>query len=285
MLESALWAVAAAAGFGAAMVTTGFGLRYTTPLAGAAIGVPSTTLTFWCLAPFLLDAGGFNLTAAGMFALVGLFFPAAVTLLSYTGNRHMGPTITSAVSCTTPMFALSGAILFLGETLTAGNVLGTATIVLGMLILTWTGGARRRSWPLWAIALPFAAAGIRALAQVLTKAGFAHWNSPYAASLIGYTVSAAVILVVARSGGTRAATDRRAVPWFVATGLLNGGSVFLMYIALARGQVRLVSPLVATYPLFTLALSMLFLRHDRVTPRIAAGAVLTVAGVAVLLAF
>jgi len=285
MLESALWAVTAAAGLGAAMVTTRLGLRYTTPLAGAAIGVPSTTLMFWCLAPFLLDTGGFNLTAAGMFALVGLFFPAAVTLLTYTGNQRMGPTITSSVSCTTPMFALSGAILFLGEALTAGNVLGTAVIVLGMLVLTWSGGTRARSWPLWAISLPFAAAAIRALAQVLTKAGLTLWSNPYAAGLIGYTVSAAVILVVARAGGAPKVTDRRAVPWFVATGFFNGSSLFLMYVALSKGQVSMVSPIVATYPLFTLALSILVLRQDRVTPRLAAGAVLTVAGVAMLLAF
>ena len=285
MLESALWAVTAAAGLGAAMVTTRLGLRYTTPLAGAAIGVPSTTLMFWCLAPFLLDTGGFNLTAAGIFALVGLFFPAAVTLLTYTGNQRMGPTITSSVSCTTPMFALSGAILFLGEALTAGNVLGTAVIVLGMLVLTWSGGTRARSWPLWAISLPFAAAAIRALAQVLTKAGLTLWSNPYAAGLIGYTVSAAVILIVARAGGAPKVTDRRAVPWFVATGFFNGSSLFLMYVALSKGQVSMVSPIVATYPLFTLALSMLIPRHDRVTPRLAAGAVLTVAGVAVLLAF
>ena len=285
MLESALWAVTAAAGLGAAMVTTRLGLRYTTPLAGAAIGVPSTTLMFWCLAPFLLDTGGFNPAAAGIFALVGLFFPAAVTLLTYTGNQRMGPTITSSVSCTTPMFALSGAILFLGEALTAGNVLGTAVIVLGMLLLTWSGGTRARSWPLWAISLPFAAAAIRALAQVLTKAGLTLWSNPYAAGLIGYTVSAAVILVVARAGGAPKVTDRRAVPWFVATGFFNGSSLFLMYVALSKGQVSMVSPIVATYPLFTLALSILVLRQDRVTPRLAAGAVLTVAGVAMLLAF
>jgi drug/metabolite transporter (DMT)-like permease len=285
MLESALWAVAAAAGFGAAMVTMRFGLRYTTPLAGAAIGVPSTTLMFWCLAPFLLDTSAFDLTAAGIFALVGLFFPAAATLLTYTGNQRMGPTITSSVSCTTPMFALSGAILFLGETLTEGNVLGTAVIVLGMLVLTWTGGTRARSWPLWAIALPFGAAAIRALAQILTKAGLTLWSSPYAAVLIGYSISAAVILIAARAGGAPKVADRRAVPWFVATGFLNGGGLLLMYVALAKGRVSLVSPIAATYPLFTLALSLLFLRHDRVTPRMAAGAVLTVAGVAVLLAF
>jgi len=284
MHESALWALTSAAGFGAAMVTTRLGLRYATPLAGAAIGVPSTTLMFWCLAPFLLDTGGFSLAAAGLFALVGLFFPAAVTLLTYTGNQRMGPTVTSAVSCTTPLFALSGAILFLGEALSAGNALGTAVIVLGMLVLTWSGGARARDWPLWAIALPFAAAAIRALAQVLTKAGLALWDSPYAAGLIGYSISAAVILVAASAGGAPKVSDRRATPWFVATGLLNGGSVFLMYVALARGSVSLVSPIAATYPLFTLALSLLLLRHERVTPRIAMGAVLTVAGVALLLA-
>ena len=284
MLESALWALGAAAGLGAAMVTTRLGLRYASPAAGAAIGVPSSTLIFWCLAPFLLDTGGFNLAAAGMFALVGLFFPAAVTLLTYTGNQRMGPTITSAVSCTTPLFALSGAILFLGEGLTAGNVLGTAGIVLGMLALTWGGKARERSWPLWALALPVAAAAIRALAQVLTKAGLALWPSPYAAGLIGYTVSAVVILAATRLRGPRAPTDRRATPWFVATGMFNGASLFLMYTALAKGKVALVSPIVATYPLFTLALSMLFLRHERIPPRVALGAVLTVAGVAVLLA-
>jgi drug/metabolite transporter (DMT)-like permease len=283
MLDAAWWAAAAAAGLGAAMITTRQGLRYTTPLAGAAIGVPSTTLMFWCLAPFALDTGGFSMAAAGIFALVGLFFPAAVTLLTYTGNQRMGPTITSAVSCTTPMFALSAAILFLGEALTAGNVLGTAVIVLGMLLLTWTGSARARDWPLWAMLLPFAAAAIRALAQVLTKFGLGLWSNPYAAGLIGYTVSAAVILMAARIGNAPKRGDRRAVPWFVATGFFNGGSLFLMYIALAKGQVSMVSPIVATYPLFTLGLSLLLLRHERITPRVALGAVATVAGVALLL--
>ena len=283
MLESALWALGAAAGLGAAMITTRQGLRYASVSAGAAIGVPASTLVFWCLAPFFLDTSGFNLTATGVFALVGLFFPAAVTLLTYSGNQRMGPTITSAVSCTTPLFALTGAILFLGERLSAGNVLGTAAIVLGMLALTWSGRAFARSWPLWALALPFAAAALRALAQVLTKAGLALWGNPFAAGLIGYTLSALVILAVTRLRGARTPTDRRAAPWFVATGMFNGASLFLMYAALGKGKVALVSPIVATYPLFTLALSLVFLRHERVPPRVALGAALTVAGVVLLL--
>lgn len=285
MFETALWSFGAAFCLAVAMITTRQGLRYTSPAAGAAIGVPSSTLLFWCLAPFMLELGDFDLAAAGMFALVGLFFPAAVTLLTYTGNQRMGPTITSAVSCTTPLFALSGAVLFLGEGLTPGNVLGTAAIVLGMLTLTWTGGARTRDWPLWALGLTIAAAALRALAQVLTKAGLALWSSPYAATLIGYTVSAAVILAATRLHGPSVQTDRRATPWFVATGILNGTSLFLMYTALADGKVALVSPIVATYPLLTLVLSMFILRQERRLKRVALGAVLTVAGVAVLLSF
>jgi drug/metabolite transporter (DMT)-like permease len=283
MPGSALWAIAAAACLGAAMVTMRQGLRYASPVAGAAIGVPSTTLVFWCLAPFILDLNGFNLAAAGVFALVGLIFPAAVTLLTYAANQRMGPTITSSISCTTPLFALAGAIAFLGEALTTGNVLGTAGIMLGMLALTWNKEEYARNWPLWAIALPLGAAAIRALAQIVTKAGLALWASPYAAGLIGYSVSAIVILLAARASGAAKPKDRRATPWFVATGLLNGGGVFLTYTALNTGHVATVSPIVATYPLFTLALTLLLLRQERVTPRIAAGAVLTVAGVIVLL--
>jgi len=163
-------------------------------------------------------------------------------------------------------------------------VLGTAAIVLGMLALTWSGNALPRNWPLWAIALPVAAAALRALAQVLTKAGLALWANPYAATLIGYTVSAIVVLAATRLHGPRQTTDRRATPWFVATGILNGASMFLMYTALGKGKVALVSPIIATYPLFTLALSLLVLRQERVPPRVALGAVLTVAGVVMLLA-
>jgi drug/metabolite transporter (DMT)-like permease len=55
-----------------------------------------------------------------------------------------------------------------------------------------------------------------------------------------------------------------------------------MYAALARGQVSVVSPLVATYPIFTLALSATFLRDERIGARVLAGVALTVAGVIVL---
>ena len=45
-----------------------------------------------------------------------------------------------------------------------------------------------------------------------------------------------------------------------------------------------MSPIVATYPLFTLVLSALFLREEVITSRIVFGVTLTVSGVGVLVA-
>jgi drug/metabolite transporter (DMT)-like permease len=56
-----------------------------------------------------------------------------------------------------------------------------------------------------------------------------------------------------------------------------------MYSALGRGPVSLVSPLIATYPLVTLLLSVRFLKRERVDARLAAAVAVTVGGVVLLL--
>jgi uncharacterized membrane protein len=136
-----------------------------------------------------------------------------------------------------------------------------------------------------ALLLPWSAALLRALAQVLAKAGLASWASPLAAALIGYTVSAAVVWTAGAAVGRRSAfkVNRQGASWFAFTGLLNGLAVLALYLALNTGPVHLVSPIVATYPVFTLVLNAAWLRRERLTARLGAGVALTVSGVAILL--
>jgi hypothetical protein len=47
-----LFALASMSGFGAGFVLTQFGLRSMLPWVGVAISIPTSTLLFWCLAPF-----------------------------------------------------------------------------------------------------------------------------------------------------------------------------------------------------------------------------------------
>jgi drug/metabolite transporter (DMT)-like permease len=272
-----------AALFGAALVTTHSGLKHMDAMSGARVSVPTVTLLFWLLAPFA-DLGGWQAEALGMFALVGLFFPAAVTLLAFEGNRRLGPTVTGTVGSTAPLFAVLGAALFLGEGLGARELFATSLIVLGSVALSKPDGAdalHRQPGAMW---MPWSAAALRALAQVLSKAGLALWPNPFAAALAGYTVSTAVVWGVAFRRGARPKFNRQGASWFAFTGILNGVAVLCLYQALSTGPVTLVSPIVATYPLFTLLLSALVLRDERMSGMLLGGVALTVAGVTLLLA-
>jgi drug/metabolite transporter (DMT)-like permease len=282
-LAAAAWAALSAALFGAALVTTHSGLKYLDARRGARVSIPTATALFWLLAPWL-DLEGWDSAAVGIFALVGLFFPAAVTLLTFESNRRLGPNVTGAIGSTAPLFAVLGAALWLSEPLGGGALAATALIVAGSVSLSRppagaTPAARRGgAWLAWT------SAALRALAQVLSKAGLALWPNPFAAVLVGYTVSSAAVWATPLAGGKGSpAFNRGGIAWFAATGLLNGIAVLALYCALARGPVYLVSPIAATYPLFTLVLSVLLLREERVGGALIAGVALTVGGVIVLL--
>ena len=277
-------ALLASAFLGTAVVLANVGLRHLDPARGALVSIPSTTALFWLLAPVLYRGEGRNATALAIFAAVGLVFPAVVTLLNFASNRLAGPTIAGTVSSTTPLFAVLVAIVFLGEPLTVSAAAGTAAIVLGVIAFTARGEGVPRTWAAWVILLPLAGAAIRGGSQAAVKAGLALWPEPFVAVLVGYTVSCATILAANRVivSAKGASLRWRGVLWFIAVGFCNGAGMLSMYAALARAPVSVVSPLVATYPLFTLALSALFLRGERFGPRVLAGVALTVAGVLVL---
>jgi len=277
-------ALLASAFLGTAVVIANVGLRYLDPARGALVSIPSTTALFGLLALFFLRGEGWNATAFAIFAAVGLIFPALVTFLNFASNRLTGPTVAGTVSSTTPLFAVLGAILFLGEPLSPAAMAGTAAIVLGVVALMARGAERPRNWAAWVILLPLAGAAIRGGAQAAVKGGLVLWPDPFVAVLVGYTVSSVMIFAGNRAfvPTTDAYLDRRGIFWFMVVGICNGLGMLAMYAALNRGQVSVVSPLVATYPLFTLALSAMFLRDERFGPRVLLGIALTVAGVVVL---
>lgn len=278
-------ALASAACFALALVVTQVGLRHTTPLAGAAISVPTATLLFWLAAPFSVDLASITWQPAAIFAAVGLLFPAAVTILTFAANRRLGPTVAGTLGNLAPLFAVLGALVALGERPGTAQLGGLVVIVVGVLLLSWPSGSSGTSrWPLWALLLPLAAAAIRGAIQPAVKAGLTLWPEPFAAGLIGYSVSSLVVLAVAARADALSAVTRPGAMVFAGVGLCNGLAVLLLYVALRGGPVSLVSPLVATYPLFTLAFGAVLVRAEPLGARTLAGVVLSVAGVMLLLA-
>jgi uncharacterized membrane protein len=123
---------------------------------------------------------------------------------------------------------------------------------------------------------------VRGVVPPIVKLGLEIWPSPLWACLIGYVMSSSVVLVVqrVRKGSFFAEAPWREQLWFAVTGISNGLSVLTLFAAVRNGPVTLV----AIYPLVTVVLSAIMLRHFRITARIIAGTALTVLGVALVLA-
>ena len=281
-------ALASASCFAAALITVRIGLRRMPVRVGAAFSVPSAFALFVLLSPFSIDWGGFVLQAALAFAAIGLFFPAAVTILTFEATERFGAPVTGAINGSSPLFALPAAALALGEAVPAHAVVATVGIVIGVAVLS----LQRRAGAivlghLW---IPVLSAALRGLSQVAIKAALLLWPSAFAATLIGYGVSSAVLLVVRRGVGAGAApralttsakppADRRSVAWFVATGLFNGTGVLLLYWSLAHGPVALIAPVVATIPLLAMLFGRFLLPGERLTRQSQVGILITVASV------
>lgn len=274
-------AALSAACFGAALVTARLGLQDADARRGAAISVPSAALLFLLGAPFAVDLARFDAGAALIFAAVGLFFPALVTLLSFRSNERLGPTVTGAVAGTAPLFALAAAVLVVGEPVPQRAPLACLGVALGVALISWDHASLRRGVPLAALGWPVGGALVRGCSQAAAKAGLAIWPDAFAAGAIGYAVSAAVLLGTRPRHRGAPPLPRRGVAWFAATGVLNGSAVLAMYLALARAPVSTVAPVVATHPLLAALLGAIFLR-ERPGRRTAAGALLAVAAVVYL---
>lgn len=281
----AVLALGASFFFGLALVLTQFALRHMRPGEGVLISIPVLTLIGWALALFVVDFSKSNFRAIVVFLAVGLAYPALVTMLTYESNRLMGPGVAGALGNLAPLFAVAGAAILVGELPHTLQVLGLVIIVIGVAVLSLRGGTQSRSWPYWIAVLPIAASLIRGIAQPATKLGLANWPNPFAAVVFGFTASSVVVIAVAltRHRGWPSGFSRPGILWFSCVGLSNGMAVLCLYGALARGSVALVAPLTATYPLVTLALTVLLLRSERITATIVAGVSATVTGVAMLL--
>ncbi|MBI3917698.1 MAG: EamA family transporter [Betaproteobacteria bacterium] len=272
--------------FGVALVTGRVGLRTLDARSGAAISIPTAAAMFAVAAPFTLDLSAFHVEAAIWFAVIGLFFPAVVTLLTFRSNEQLGPTVTGAVSGTAPLFALLAAGWFLGETIPLEAAVAAVGVVAGIVLLSSKRGAGAPRAAGWLLALPLSGAAVRGFAQAGAKAALVLWPQPVAATLIGYFVSSVIVVGTNRfARRDRPHASGTSVAWFAATGALNGGALVLLYTALTLAPVSLVAPIVATYPLVTTLVSAAVLRDEVLTARVMAGAAITIAAIVYLVAY
>ncbi len=284
ILAPMLLALGAAFCFALALILTQFGLRTMPSWRSPLYSIGGALVVAWLAAILFVDWGTFNLDAALIFAGVGCIFPVVVSILAVRSNERLGPAVAGAVGNVTPIFAVLGAVLFLGEHLGLLQLAGLAMVVGGVALLALRGGTGGRHWSVWVLGLPLAAALVRGAIQPAIKTGLALWPEPLAAAAIGYALSSVVIAsLVGRRALKEGPAIRSGVLWFLAVGFANGTATFLLYAALGLGSITVVAPLVALFPLMGVVMSWIFLRGERLHAIGLLGIVVSVGGVILLL--
>ena len=103
------------------------------------------------------------------------------------------------------------------------------------------------------------------------------------AAFVSCTVAfvGSLTLYRARHGTFPSRIPRAGLPYMALTGAIVCGGMSFMYAALDAGEVVVVSPLIATYPVFTLLLAVP-LGMEQVSRKLVLGVVLVVGGVIAL---
>ena len=223
---------------------------------------------------------GIHAGAAWPFALAGLLQPGVGQLFATLAIRETGSSRASMVFGTAPLVAVAIALVFLGEPASAPLLIGAVLIVGGSVEL-----ARERDRPahLRRIGLAYAFVTVVLFAS---RDNVVRWLSKSTSAPPAATASAALLGgLVLLTAVVRPRVTRRGL-LFVPAGICFGLSYVTLFEAFYRGRVTIVSPLVATESLVGVALSALLLRRtELVGRRLALGAVLIVAGGALIGAF
>lgn len=285
---SVVLGLAAAALFGTSGMIARLGLYHADARVGSLLSIASTAGLCWLLSPWLLESALLDaaqpLMFVAVFAAVGLLSPGLSLLLAFEGSARLGATVSGTIASVAPLFATAGAVLLLGERPTQAVLLGTVAVVGGVITLSWRNlGGRHMKSPWWTLGFPLGAAVIRAAAQMTAKYGMAVALAPFSATLINFTMSLCLVLPLhyTTGGAPLSSASRRGKMWFLLTGLLNGAALILMYRALGLGKIIVVSPIVSTYPVFTMVMSMI-VGTERLGLRGLLGVSLVVCGVAAI---
>ena len=256
-------------------------------LIGAAqfVGCVAVAIVALSIAP----ADLFGVPRAGLFWIIifGLVQFVVGRTSAYTSLSIIGASRVALFISTQVPFAAFFAIAFTGETLGPLVAVGTLGVMIGLLLAS--GDSFTQGWSADRRNLIGYSAGLMAGAAtgastVLAKQAVSVYDSPLAITTIG--MLAATLIVVPAVGIIAARNPAvREFEWkfmgFVAlSGLSTTVSIVTQIFAVQRADVVIVAPILATFPLWTLLLSHLFIsRLEQITLRLTIGTFITVAGV------
>jgi len=275
-----LIALAAAISYAISGIAAKRGLRYSTPVTVTLVSVAIHAVALWVALLIFRGVPHLSWYVLFLFVLSGLIQPI-LRFLTYAGIHYVGAAAGTTLRGAHPLFSTSIAILFLGEPMNLHILLGTIAIVAGVALISWQSGLRQANFKWWYIAYPLSAAFLAGVSHPLRRYTLNLANEPlYLAAVIGIVALPWLVSATLLPGQKQKPVwDRRAMFPFIIAGSFETLGIVLVIVALSIGHVVIVSPIVATSPLWIVLGTWFFLRDvERLTLRTVLGATCVVAG-------
>ena len=268
-------------GWAADSILVRFGLRKSNIFAAMLV---SYLVSVTCMWSYLIATTSleFLQSPAMIYYLVsGCMQPLFARALFYQGITRIGVARAGPLRGIEPLFATAIAVAFFHEQPGWLVFVGTILIVASL----WLISGRRESGKTWRLIyalLPISAALISAISQSLRKQALAIIPDPIVAVAVVTTVSLVLLLAFVMTTGRseQLKMKREGFIFFLCAALVASAAQVANFVALARGELSVIIPLLNTTPLFTVFFSALFLRAvETINLRIVLGAASMVAGV------
>jgi uncharacterized membrane protein len=273
-------ALLAAVSFALFAVYGWLGLRSSTPLTATVVSLAARTLT---LAFGVALEGGvpqYHPAAMQIFVFLGVL-QSAISLLTFLGIQKVGTSRSQALRNSYPLWSAVVAVGVMGEQAGFAVLMGTMLVVAGVVAISWKPESAPPSYRTWHVLYSLAGGFLAGVAFPLRRHGLTITDEPMFFSFVIAIVSlvGAIPFALWSGAGRGLVWHRRAVVYFALSGFFEAMGAWLTLLALAAARVVVVSPIVATTPLFSLFLSLIFLRgKERVTGLSIAGTAAVVTG-------
>jgi DME family drug/metabolite transporter len=277
-------AIGSAMGWAADSVLVRFGLRKSNIFAAMLMSYLVSVTLMWSYLIATTSLEFLSSPAMIYYLISGCMQPLFARALFYQGITRIGVARAGPLRGIEPLFAGAIAVIFFHEQPGWLVFFGTLLIVASLWLIS---GKQQndKQWRLVYALLPIGAALISAISQSLRKQALAIIPDPIVAVAVVTTVSLLLLLgfVFTTGRSEQLKMKREGFVFFLCAALVASAAQVANFIALARGELSVIIPLLNTTPLFTVIFSALFLRAvETINLRIMLGAVLMVAGVVLI---
>ena len=277
-------AIGSAMGWAADSVLVRFGLRKSNIFAAMLV---SYVVSVSCMWAYLVTTTALDFLASPAmiyYLISGCMQPLFARALFYEGITRIGVARAGPLRGIEPLFATAIAIIVFQEQPGWLVFLGTILIVASLWLISGrqVGDAK---WRLIDALFPISAALISAVSQSLRKQALKIVPDPFVAVAMVTSVSLILLLafVFATQRTAQLKMQRDGFGFFLCASLIATLAQVANFVALGRGELSVIIPLLNTTPLFTVFFSAVFLRAvETINSRIVLGAILMVGGVVVI---